>query len=45
MKLLLFFINFIVVLFRAFLPGGVRKVAAENVALRQQLISVSRHLK
>ena len=30
---------------RASLPSGVRKVAAVNVALRQQLISVSRNLK
>src|ERR1700733_9736606 len=45
MKLLLFLINFIIVLLRASLPSGVRKIAAENVVLRQQLISVSRHLK
>ena len=45
MKLLLFIINFIIILLRASLPGGIRRVAAENMAMRQQLVSVTRKLK
>jgi hypothetical protein len=45
MKLLLFIINFTIVLLRLMIPGGVRKIIAENMALRQQLISLARHRK
>jgi hypothetical protein len=44
MNLFLFLINFMIVLLRLSIPGGARKIAAENLALRQQLISVTRHL-
>ena len=45
MRLLLFIINFIIVLMRLMIPGGARKITAENIALRQQLISLTRHKK
>jgi len=45
MKSLLFIINFTIVLLRLMIPGGARKIAAENMALRQQLTSMARHQK
>jgi len=40
-----FIFSFIMVMLRLLRPGGARAIAAENVALRKQLISVSRHQK
>ncbi len=37
--------NFLVLCLRILLPGGTRKIAAENVALRKQLITMSRGCK
>jgi len=45
MELLFFFNNFIIVLIRLMIPGGARKIIAENMAVRQQLISLARHRK
>jgi hypothetical protein len=45
MELLLFIINFMIVLMRLMLAGGARKIIAENMAVRQQLISLARHRK
>lgn len=45
LKLIVFISNIIILWLRLLLPGGVRKVAAENVALRKQLITASRHVK
>lgn len=45
MKLITLILNFITVWLRLLTPGGVRRVAAENIALRNQLILVSRHPK
>jgi putative transposase len=45
MKILAYILNFIVLLFRLSSPGGVRAVAAENIALRKQLIMLSRYKK
>ena len=40
-----FIFNFVFVCLRAMMPGGIKSVAAENVALRQQLITLGRHQK
>jgi putative transposase len=45
MKLLTYLLSFIVLFFRLLSPGGVRAVAAENVALRKQLIVLARRQK
>jgi len=45
MKLIAFISSFIAVWFRLLRPGGVRSVAVENIALRKQLIALSRHHK
>ena len=38
-------LNFIILFIRLLLPGGIRTVAAENLALRKQLIYFSRGMK
>ena len=38
-------LNFVILFLRLLLPGGVRKVAAENLVLRKQLINMSRGMK
>jgi len=42
-KLFGFIFSFIMVMCRLLRPGGTRAIAAENIALRKQLISVSRY--
>lgn len=37
--------NFLILCLRLLLPGGLRKIAAENVALRKQLMTMSRGMK
>lgn len=45
MNTLNFILSFILILIKMLRPGGMRKVAAENIALRQQLLVVSRKQK
>jgi hypothetical protein len=45
MKLLTITLNFISVWLRLMRPGGIRAIAAENIALRKQLIVLSRRHK
>ena len=45
MRLLAFISSFIAVWLRLLRPGGFRSVAAENIALRKQLITLSRQKK
>ena len=45
MKLLALIFSYIVLCLRLLSPGGVRAVTAENIALRQQLITLSRSQK
>jgi putative transposase len=40
-----FLFNFVFVCLRAMMPGGIKAVASENLALRQQLITLGRHQK
>ena len=44
-KLITFILNFITLYLRLTVPGGARAIAAENIALRNQLISLSRQQK
>ncbi len=44
MKILAFCLSYIAVWVRVLSPGGARAVAAENITLRKQLISLSRHV-
>lgn len=44
MNLHFFIINFIIAFIRMIVLGGARKMAAENMALRQQLISLTSEL-
>lgn len=37
--------NFLILYLRLLLPGGTRKIAAENVALRKQLMTMTRGMK
>ncbi len=41
MEILAFCFSYVAVWVRVLTPGGVRAVAAENIALRKQLISLS----
>jgi len=45
MKLITLLFSYIVVCLRLLSPGGVRAIAAENMVLRQQLITLSRNQK
>jgi len=45
MRLPAFILSFIAVWLRLLRPGGFRSVAAKNIALRKQLITLSRHQK
>jgi putative transposase len=45
LRLIAFISSFIILCLRLLLPGGVRRIAAENLALRKQLITVSHHCK
>jgi hypothetical protein len=45
MKLIAFIFGYIVLCLRLLSPGGVRAIAAENMVLRQQLITLSRNQK
>lgn len=45
MKLIVLLSSYIVVCLRLLSPGGVRAIAAENIVLRQQLITLSRNQK
>lgn len=44
-KLMVVIVNFIITWIRIILPSGARAIAAENIALRQQLITLSQHQK
>lgn len=37
--------NFLILCLRILMPGGIRKIAAEKVALRKQLMTISRGMK
>ena len=41
----IFICSFVFVCLRAMIPGGIKAVAAENLALKQQLITLGRHQK
>lgn len=43
MKILILTLNFITVFIKLLKPGGLRSIAAENIALRNQLIILTRH--
>ena len=45
MRMCVFCLSYIAVWIRVLTPSGARVVAAENLALRKQLISLSRHIK
>ncbi len=45
MKLIAFIFSYIVLCLRLLSPGGIRAIAAENMVLRQQLITLSRNQK
>ena len=45
MKLILFISSYITVWLKLLRPSGLRRVAAENISLRQQLIAVTRNQK
>jgi putative transposase len=45
LRLILFILSFVTIWLRALLPNGARAIAAENIALRQQLISLTRNQK
>ena len=44
-NLLVFIFSFVIVCLRLLRPGGARTIAAENIALRKQLITLTRHKK
>ncbi len=44
-NLFVFIFSFVFVWLRILRPGGARTIAAENIALRKQLIALSRHRK
>jgi len=44
-NLVVFIFSFVCVWLRILKPGGVRTIAAENIALRKQLITLTRHKK
>ena len=45
MKLICLFYSFVVVLLKLSKPGGVKAISAENILLRQQLITLKRRYK
>jgi hypothetical protein len=45
LDILLIFPNFLIIFMRLLLPGGERKIASENIALRNQLMTMSRGIK
>ena len=45
MKIIAFISSYIVIWLKLLPAGGVRAIAAENIVLRQQLITVSRNQK
>ena len=44
-NILLFVLHMLLITLRALQPGGIRKIAAENILLRQQLLVVRRRQK